>query len=252
VFADIVFKEPLATASSLQHIHWSPARYSWQTDMSATHVRTNLRDVQWMQGDIPHRYRRLTSFERRAATNVSMECPAFISTDKNSRMVSAVHQRNGGRGIPSRQRLHPRIVESSQTPLREPQTWHLPPTLRLFLVEQTAGLFRYRQWKSVAVGTGPEQTHRHVWHILSRVPTETSRNELPPVTMSVCPSPCNNYFILEAFLVIPWHIPTFVTIGHFTWKLRTFLRASRAEMTKYSSKRRNNISNKHCRQKWNV
>jgi hypothetical protein len=58
----------------------------------------------------------------------------------------------------------------------------------------------------------------YVRHILSRVPTKTCRNALPPVNMSVCPSACNNYFILEAFLVIPLHIPTFVTIGHFTWK----------------------------------
>jgi len=180
--------------------------------MSATQVRTNLRDAQWKQGDIPHRSRRLTSFERRAATNVSMECTAFISTDKNSRMVSAVHQRVGGRGIPSRQRLHPRRVEYSRIPLREPHISHLPPTSRLFLTEQMARIFQYRQWKFAAVGNGPEQMQRYALHILSRVPTETCRNALPPVKMSLCSSACNNYFILEAFLVISWHIPPFVTM----------------------------------------
>ena len=151
-------------------------------------------------------------------------------------MVSAVHQRVGGQGTPSRQRLYPRRVESSRTLLRAPQISHLPPILRLFLAKQTAGLFRSRHWKFVAVGTAPEQTQRHVCHILLRVPTETCRNALPPVnTPSVRPRGTISYWKLFSSFLGTFQLSSQSDTLHES--LRAFLRSSRAEMTKYSSKR---------------
>ena len=143
-------------------------------------------------------------------------------------MVSAVHQRVGGPGNPSRQRLHPRRFESSRTPLREPQISHLPPTLRLFLAKQTARLFRSTQRKFVAVGTGPEKTQRHVCHILLRVPTETCRKALPPVNIpSVRPGVTTiSYWKLLSSFLGPFQLSSQLDTLHDS--LCAFLRASRA------------------------
>jgi hypothetical protein len=141
-----------------------------------------------------------------------------ISTDKT--LKNGVGSASGVRvrGMPYRQRVHPRRVESSWTLLREPQISHLPLTLST-LLGRTNG-------RSPPVKTVENRGGRNgAWvitkvhaSILSRVPTKTCRNALPLVTMSVCPSDCNNYSILEDFLFIRLHIPPFATIGHYTWK----------------------------------